>query len=69
MADLRVKDGLIVLINTKEEVVYSLPDSDGLPGQAMVTDGNGKLSFATDATIDIKLSDGTVVAKLNGRAL
>lgn len=69
MADLLVKNGQIVYVNNSGKVVYSLPDSDGVAGQALVTDGNGKLSFVTDQTISIKTADGVIVAELNGRTI
>ena len=45
---LHVFNGLAwTLIGGKENAKYSLPENDGLPGQVLVTDGNGNVTWKT----------------------
>lgn len=69
MADLTLRDGQVTLIDDNGNTIYSFPDSDGIPGQSLVTDGSGKLTFGAGSGIQIKQSDGTIVAILSGKIL
>jgi len=46
MADLRIVNNKVALIDDTENIIYNLPDSSGSNGQFLQTDGANNLSFA-----------------------
>ena len=57
MADLQVKGSKIVLIDSGDNVVYELPDSSGSAGQALISNGTGKINYG-GISIDAVLAAG-----------
>ena len=57
MADLQVKGSKIALIDSSDNVVYELPDSSGSAGQALISDGTGKINYG-GISIDAVLATG-----------
>ena len=45
MTDVQVRGKKIALLDSSDNIIYTLPDSAGTAGNAMVTDGAGKLFF------------------------
>ena len=45
MTDVQVRGKKIALLDSSDNIIYTLPDSAGTAGDAMVTDGAGKLFF------------------------
>ena len=57
MADLQIKGNKIALIDSSDNIIYTLPDSAGALGKALVSDGAGKLSYG-GINIDSVLATG-----------
>ena len=57
MADLQVKGSKIALIDSGDNVVYELPDSSGSAGQALISNGTGKINYG-GISIDAVLAAG-----------
>ena len=45
MTDVQVRGKKIALLDSSDNIIYTLPDSAGTAGNAIVTDGAGKLFF------------------------
>lgn len=45
MTDVQVRGKKIALLDSSDNIIYTLPDSAGTAGNAIVTDGSGKLFF------------------------
>lgn len=45
MTDVQVRGKKVALLDSSDNIIYTLPDSAGTAGDAMVTDGAGKLFF------------------------
>ena len=43
MTDVQVRGKKIALLDSSDNIIYTLPDSAGTAGNAIVTDGSGKL--------------------------
>ena len=77
MADLKIVNNRIALIDDAENVIYNLPDSSGSSGQPLVTDGVGNLSFSSSITLaetteilsSISGATGIVIHNLNNSAI
>jgi len=57
MADLQIKGNKIALIDSSDNIVYTLPDSAGALGKALVSDGAGELIYG-GINIDSVLATG-----------
>ena len=57
MADLQVQGKKIALLDSSNNIVYTLPDSAGSSGNAIVTDGSGGLDFG-GISLDAVLAAG-----------
>ena len=57
MTDLQVKGKKIALLDSSNNIVYTLPDSAGSSGNAIVTDGSGGLDFG-GISLDAVLAAG-----------
>ena len=57
MTDLRIQGKRIVLLDSSSNSIYSLPDSAGTSGNAVITDGAGKLFFG-GVNLDAVLAAG-----------
>ena len=45
MADLQIRGNKVALLDSNDNIIYTLPDSAGSIGEAVVTDGAGKLFY------------------------
>ena len=57
MTDLQIQGKKIALLDSSNNTVYTLPDSAGSAGEAIITDGAGKL-FYGGINIDAVLAAG-----------
>ena len=62
MTDLQIKGKKIALLDSSDNIIYTLPDSAGPAGNAVISDGNGKLFFG-GINIDAVLAAGNTTNK------